>query len=283
MSITVNTNVTSLVGQKNLTKTNTSLSKTLEHLSTGYKINHAADDAAGLAISEGFNAQVKGTKTAYTNTQHGINYIQTADGDLGVIQETLQRVRELSVQAANGIYSTGERNMIADEVKARLEEITRIAQNSTFSGMHLLDGSVTDVTLQVGANSGVTNRLTISDALVRMTATALNAQFSNENVDINFATGAAASGFIAFVDEALTTISAKRGQLGAYQNRLETTLDSLSVREENLSASLSTIRDADVAQETSNLTKLQILQQASSAVLTQANSLPQIALSLLQG
>ena len=277
MSITVNTNVTALIGQKNLTKTNTSLAKTLEHLSTGYKINHAADDAAGLAISEGFNAQVKGTKAAYTNTQHGINYIQTADGDLGVIQETLQRVRELSVQAANGIYSTSERNMIADEVKARLGEITRVAQNSTFSGMHLLDGSVTDVTLQVGANSGDSNRL------VRMTATALNAQFSNENIDTNFASGAAASAFIAYVDTALDTISQKRGQLGAYQNRLETTLDSLSVREENLSASLSTIRDADVAQETSALTKLQILQQASSAVLTQANSLPQIALSLLQG
>ncbi len=283
MSITVNTNVTALIGQKNLTKTNTSLSKTLEHLSTGYKINHAADDAAGLAISEGFNAQVKGTKAAYTNTQHGINYIQTADGDLGVIQETLQRVRELSVQAANGIYSTSERNMIADEVKARLGEITRIAQNSTFSGMHLLDGSVTDVTLQVGANSGDSNRLTISDALVRMTATALSAQFSNDNVTTNFASGAAASVFIAYVDTALETISEKRGQLGAYQNRLETTLDSLSVREENLSASLSTIRDADVAQETSALTKLQILQQASSAVLTQANSLPSIALSLLQG
>ena len=283
MSITVNTNVTSLIGQKNLTKTNSSLSKTLEHLSTGYKINHAADDAAGLAIAEGFNAQVKGTQTAYTNTQHGINYIQTADGDLGVIQETLQRVRELAVQAANGIYSTSERNMIADEVKARLGEITRVAQNSTFSGMHLLDGSVTDVTLQVGANSGDSNRLSISDALVRMTATALNAQFSDENVATNFATGAAASNFIAYVDTALNTISQKRGQLGAYQNRLETTLDSLAVREENLSASLSTIRDADVAQETSALTKLQILQQASSAVLTQANSLPQIALSLLQG
>jgi flagellin len=283
MSITVNTNVTSLIGQKNLTKTNSSLSKTLEHLSTGYKINHAADDAAGLAIAEGFNAQVKGTQAAYTNTQHGINYIQTADGDLGVIQETLQRVRELAVQAANGIYSTSERNMIADEVKARLGEITRVAQNSTFSGMHLLDGSVTDVTLQVGANSGDSNRLSISDALVRMTATALNAQFSDENVTTNFATGAAASNFIAYVDTALNTISQKRGQLGAYQNRLETTLDSLAVREENLSASLSTIRDADVAQETSALTKLQILQQASSAVLTQANSLPQIALSLLQG
>jgi flagellin len=283
MSITVNTNVTSLIGQKNLTKTNSSLSKTLEHLSTGYKINHAADDAAGLAIAEGFNAQVKGTQAAYTNTQHGINYIQTADGDLGVIQETLQRVRELAVQAANGIYSTSERNMIADEVKARLGEITRVAQNSTFSGMHLLDGSVTDVTLQVGANSGDSNRLSISDALVRMTATALNAQFSDENVTTNFATGAAASNFIAYVDTALNTISQKRGQLGAYQNRLETTLDSLSVREENLAASLSTIRDADVAQETSALTKLQILQQASSAVLTQANSLPSIALSLLQG
>ena len=283
MSITVNTNVTSLIGQKNLTKTNSSLSKTLEHLSTGYKINHAADDAAGLAIAEGFNAQVKGTQTAYTNTQHGINYIQTADGDLGVIQETLQRVRELAVQAANGIYSTSERNMIADEVKARLGEITRVAQNSTFSGMHLLDGSVTDVTLQVGANSGDSNRLSISDALVRMTATALNAQFSDENVTTNFATGADASNFIAYVDTALNTISQKRGQLGAYQNRLETTLDSLAVREENLSASLSTIRDADVAEETSALTKLQILQQASSAVLTQANSLPQIALSLLQG
>ncbi len=282
MSITVNTNVTSLIGQKNLTKTNSSLSKTLEHLSTGYKINHAADDAAGLAIAEGFNAQVKGTQAAYTNTQHGINYIQTADGDLGVIQETLQRVRELAVQAANGIYSTSERNMIADEVKARLGEITRVAQNSTFSGMHLLDGSVTDVTLQVGANSGDSNRLSISDALVRMTATALNAQFSDENVTTNFATGAAASNFIAYVDTALNTISQKRGQLGAYQNRLETTLDSLAVREENLSASLSTIRDADVAQETSALTKLQILQQASSAVLTQANSLPSIALSLLQ-
>ena len=281
--IVVNTNVTSLIGQKNLTKTNSQMSKTLEHLSTGYKINHAADDAAGLAISEGFNAQVKGTNVASTNTQHGINFIQTADGDLGVIQETLQRVRELSVQAANGIYSTSERSMIADEVKARLGEITRVAQNSTFSGMHLLDGTAEDITFQVGANSGDSNRLTISDALANMTATALNAQFSDANIDTNFASGAAASAFIAQVDTALNNISIKRSKLGAYQNRLETTLDSLAVRSENLQASLSTIRDADIAKETSNLTKQQILQQASSAVLTQANSLPSIALSLIGG
>ncbi len=283
MSIVVNTNVTSLMVQRNLNAANNGVGKAIERLSTGFKINRAADDAAGLSISQNMLSQVNGTQVAQENTQHGINLLQTAEGDMSVIQDHLQRIRDLSVQAANGTYSTAERTMISQEVQSRFEEITRLAQVSQFSDIPLLSSdNNTGLVLQVGPNSGVDNRLDISDALVKMTATALNSSFTTEGVSAAFSTSQAASDFIQTIDDAINKVSDARSKVGAYQNRLESTMDSLLIKSENLSASLSELRDADIAKEAAELTKQQILQQSSATLLAQANSNPSIALTLLR-
>ena len=282
MSIVVNTNVSSLMVQRNLNTANANVSKSIERLTTGYKINRAADDAAGLSISQNMLSQVNGTQVAQENTQHGINLLQTAEGDMSVIQDHLQRIRDLAVQAANGTYSTSEKLMIAQEVQARFEEITRVANVSQFSDIPLLSvDNNSALVLQIGANSGVNNRLDISDALIKMTATALNANFSSTGVTAAFSSSQTASDFIQTLDDAIDKVSEARSKIGAYQNRLESTLDSLAIKNENLSASLSELRDADVAKEAAELTKQQILQQSSATLLAQANSNPSIALSLL--
>ena len=282
MSIVVNTNVSSLMVQRNLNTANANVSKSIERLTTGYKINRAADDAAGLSISENMLSQVNGTQVAQENTQHGINLLQTAEGDMSVIQDHLQRIRDLAVQAANGTYSTSEKLMIAQEVQARFEEITRVANVSQFSDIPLLSvDNNSALVLQIGANSGVNNRLDISDALIKMTATALNANFSSTGVTAAFSSSQTASDFIQTLDDAIDKVSEARSKIGAYQNRLESTLDSLAIKNENLSASLSELRDADVAKEAAELTKQQILQQSSATLLAQANQNPSIALSLL--
>ena len=282
MSIVVNTNVTSLMVQRNLAAANNGVSKAIERLSTGYKINRAADDAAGLSIAEKMLSQVNGTRVAQENTQHGINLLQTAEGDISVIQDHLQRIRDLSVQAANGTYSTAERGMIVQEVQSRFEEITRLANVSKFSDIPLLSSdNNSGLVLQVGPNSGADNRLDISDALTKMTATALNENFTTTGIDAAFATSQAASDFIQVIDDALDKVSEARSKIGAYQNRLESTMDSLLIKNENLSASLSELRDADIAKEAAELTKQQILQQSSATLLAQANSNPSVALTLL--
>jgi len=282
MSIVVNTNVPSLMVQRNLNTANANVGKAIERLTTGFKINRAADDAAGLSISQNMLSQVNGTQVAQENTQHGINLLQTAEGDMSVIQDHLQRIRDLAVQAANGTYSTSEKLMIAQEVQARFEEITRVANVSQFSDIPLLSvDNNTALVLQIGANSGIDNRLDISDALIKMTATALDANFSATGITASFSTSQAASDFIQTLDTAINKVSDARSKIGAYQNRLESTLDSLAIKNENLSASLSELRDADVAKEAAELTKQQILQQSSATLLAQANSNPTIALSLL--
>ena len=281
MALVVNTNVTSNICQTNLTSANRAVNKSIERLSTGYKINHASDDAAGLSIAKGIDAQSSGTLVAKDNTQHGINLLQTAEGDLDVIQDNLQRVRDLSVQAANGTYSTAEKAMMAEEVKSRMAEITRVATVSKFSDIALLDGTCEDMKLQVGANTGANNQLDISDVLTKSTATALNANFTDTAIDTAFATSNGANGFIAQVDKAISKVSSSRADIGAIQNRLETTLTSLDVRYQNMASTLSTIQDTDVASEAANMTKAQILQSVSVSLLAQANSNPSIALNLI--
>ena len=282
MALVVNTNVTSNVVQRNLTSANSAVNKSIERLSTGYKINRAADNAAGLAISQGFNSQSSGTLIAKDNTQHGINLLQTAEGDLDVIQSNLQRIRDLTIQAANGTYSTTEKGMIANEVKARISEINRLASVSAFSDIHLLDGTGgSTLVLQVGANSGTNNQLDISDALIVARASALNANLTTAAVDTAFASSNGANQYISTIDDAIETVSGARAKIGAYQNRLESTLSSLDVRYENMASSLSTIKDTDVASEAANLTKAQILQSVSVSLLAQANNNPSVALNLI--
>ena len=281
MALVVNTNVTSNIVQRNLSSANSAVNTSIERLSTGYKINRAADDAVGLAIAQGFKSQSSGTLVAKDNTQHGINLLQTAEGDLDVIQENLQRIRDLAVQAANGTYSESEKAMLASEVKARIEEIDRLAQVSEFSSIKLLDGTTDSMVLQVGANTGSNNQLDISDAIIKATSTALCADLTATKVDTAFKTSETANAYIAKIDEAITKVSDSRSKIGAFQNRLTSTLDSLDVRYENMASSLSTIQDTDVASEAANLTKAQILQNVSTSLLAQANQNPSIALNLI--
>jgi len=252
MSLVVNTNISSNIVQRSLNSSTSKVATSLERLSTGYKINKAADDAAGLTISEGLKSQANGATVAKENTQHGTNLLQTAEGDLGLIQDNLQRIRDLTVQAANGTYSSSERKVILNEVKARFSEITRIADTSKFNKINLLDGSSTSLTLQIGGDSGEANRLKVGDVLVKTTATALSAQFSTANLDTNFATGAACSSFLKTIDSAISTVSSSRASIGAYQNRLESTLSGLDVKYQNMQASFSQIRDTDIASEDGN-------------------------------
>ena len=280
MSIVVNTNVSSLVVQQSLSNATQSINSSLEKLSTGYRINSAADDAAGLVISQGLESQQRGSEVASTNAQTGVNLLQTAEGDLGIIQDNLQRIRDLSVQAANGTYSSSERTAIKSEVTARMSEINRIAKSSSFNTINLLDGSHSSLTLQIGTTSGVAlNTLSIGAPLSKATSSSLGIQQSVLNAAFN--TAAAAASFISVVDTAISNVSTKRAQIGSLQNRLESAIQSLAIKDQNTSAAESGIRDVDIAQESASLTKEQILQQASAALLAQANQAPQIALKLI--
>ncbi len=281
MSIVVNNNVASLIAQRNLNKNTNDLTKSIERLSSGYRINRASDDSAGLSISEGLRGQIRGNKQALGNIQDGINLLQIAECGLSVINESVQRIRELCVQAANETNGSAERNAILVEINARLEDIDRISKSTKFNNISLLDGTAVNARLQAGANSALsTNTIDISSVLS-------NSNVSTIGMTIDITGGTWTSdkirSYLSVIDSAISTIVTKRSSIGAYQNRLETSLDNLTVMNENVQASESRIRDLDIAKETANMTKLQILQQASASVLTQANQIPQLALSLLRG
>ena len=286
MSIVVNTNVASLIAQRNLSSNTTSLSKSIERLSSGYRINRAADDAAGLSISENLRGTIRGNKQAINNIQDGINMLQIAEGGLAVINENIQRIRELAVQAANDTNSSVERDAILSEVTARLSDIDRIAKSSKFNNISLLDGTA-NATLQVGAGSELsTNTIEIENSvLARATVSCIGTTASANGLTLT-ATGATWSSngirlYLDVLDAALSDVASRRSNIGAYQNRLESALNNLEVATENVQAAESRIRDLDIAKETSNMTKYQILQQASASVLAQANNMPSIALKLL--
>jgi len=243
------------------------LSKSMEKLSSGLRINRAADDAAGLAISEGMRAQIRGVQQASRNAQDGISLVQTAEGSLNEMHSILQRIRELAVQWSNGTLSTSDQAKINSEVAQLTAELVRIRDSSTFNGIALFGATTpTIVTLQVGANGNIdaannTNRIGV-------TLVALN--FTTVSMDVSQ------------IDTAISSVSQARSDLGAVQNRLEHAVANLGVYEENLSASESRIRDVDVAQEMVNFTRLQILSQSGTAMLAQANQAPQSVLSLLR-
>jgi len=282
MGIVVNTNTSSTLVQRSLGTSTDQINKSLEKLSTGFKINRAADDAAGLVISQSLQSQARGATQASANAQSGVNLLQTAEADLGIIQDNLQRIRDLTVQASNGTYGTTERNAIYSEVQARTEEIDRIAKSSSFNTIKLLDGTNTSLSLQIGSNAaGSLNSLSIGTPLGKATSSTLGLGTTTE-VSSAFATSAKAASFLSSIDAAITTVSTRRSQIGSLQNRLDSAIKSLAVKQENMEASDSRIRDTDVASEAATLTKNQILQQASASLLAQANQAPQIALSLLQ-
>jgi flagellin len=284
MGLIINTNIPSLIAQRNLRQNTNDLNKSLERLASGYKINRAADDAAGLSISENLRGQIRGTEKAVGNAQDGVNILQIAESALSVIGENLQRIRELTVQAANDTNSSTEREAIAFEVQARLDDIDRIANTTKGNNVFILDGSSSQFRLQVGANGDETsNTINIGTVFQRSTASALG--FST-GITISaggaYADGTACRQFLDEIDSAITNVFGRRSALGAYQNRLESTIQSLSVTIENLRASESRIRNVDIASETAILTKNQILQQASTAILAQANQTPALAMQLLK-
>lgn len=271
MGMFINTNVGAINANRNLNFNNTQMGKTMEKLSSGYRINRAADDAAGLAISEKMIYQINGLNQAQRNAQDGISLLQTAEGDLTEVHSMLQRMNTLANQAANGTYQNEDRQKIQLEVTQLVTEINRIANNSKFNGVELLKSTAT-VTFQIGVN----NDETLVANLSNNTTAEL---FSGNTINVSTVTGAQSA--MSIISQAIDTVSQNRAQLGAYQNRLEHTINSLGVTSENLSAANSRIKDADMATEMTAFTKNQILVQAGTAMLAQANSAPQAVLKLL--
>lgn len=279
MPLVVNSNVTALNAIRNLNKTEGSLQTSLQRLSSGLRINSAKDDAAGLAISEAFTRQIRGNAAAIRNSADGISLSQTAETSLGQLGENLQRIRELAVQAANGSISNDNRSQIQKEVDQLTQEISRIVQTSEFNGTALLSSSST-LTFQVGFAGSATNQVSVSTTTV--TGIAGYSASLTATGTINVTTSANASAALGSLDSAITTITQQRATFGAVQNRFEAVIANLEAFNESLTAARSRIVDADFAQETANLTRAQILQQAGVSMLSQANQLPQTALALLQ-
>lgn len=274
MSLYVSTNVSSLNATRQLFTSNSNLSTAFERLSSGFRINGAKDDAAGLQISNRLTSQVLGLNMAVRNANDGISLSQTAEGAMGEITSALQRIRVLSVQAQNGINGSSDRGALQKEVSALKLEITRIAETTQFGGVNILDGGYSSAFL-VGANAGQTISVNISRSGGFGTVGLFN------GADVSVATVGDASRAMTQISEAISTIDAKRADLGALQNRFQSTIRNLSNISENVSAARSRIRDTDFAVETAELTRWQIIQQASITVLGQANQRPQAALSLL--
>ncbi|NDW20637.1 flagellin [Alteromonas hispanica] len=277
MSMFVNTNVSSLNAQRQLFDVSNSLNTSFERLSSGFRINSAADDAAGLQISERMTSQVQGLNQAVRNANDAISLSQTAEGALEETTTALQRIRTLAIQSQNGINSDSDREALQKEVAALRTEISRIATDTEFAGVDVLSGSFSAAFL-VGANEGQTISVNLSSAKLDVGG------FSATGLGI--ATGDVldagnASALMAAVDTAISGIGSVRATLGALQNRFQSTIRNLSNISENVSAARSQIRDTDFATETANLTRNQILQQASTTVLSQANQRPQAALQLL--
>ncbi|MDK2901915.1 MAG: flagellin [Thermosediminibacterales bacterium] len=267
----INHNISALNAWRNLYVNDTNMSKSLEKLSSGLRINRAADDAAGLAISEKMRAQINGINQAVRNAQDGISLIQTAEGALNEVHAILQRMRELAVQSANGIYTDDDRALLQEEVNQLTSEIDRIATQTEFNKQTLLTGSFTNKMLQIGANAGQTITIGIS----AMTAGASGLDVKNVTIVSNPSTA------ISTIDTAIERVASTRAKLGAIQNRLEKTINNLGVTVENLTAAESRIRDVDMAAEMMTFTKNQILVQASTAMLAHANVKPQSVLQLL--
>ncbi len=270
MGLKINTNVPALNASRTLSRSTQALNQTLERLSSGLRINRAKDDAAGLAIAEGFKSIVRGSQVAQRNAQDGVSLVQTAEGALSETTAILQRVRELAVQAANGTQTDSNRAALNSEVQQLLQQVDDIAFDTEFNGLNVLSGAST-ITLQSGAQQGQTLRIT--------TAGANTANLSVNKVQISSVKLAVAS--ISTIDAALQSVSTTRSSYGAIQNRLEFTINTLAIQEENSAAAESAIRDADIARETIAFTRNQILVSAGTSVLAQANVVPQTALSLL--
>lgn len=270
----INHNLMAMNTHRQLTINNNATGKSLEKLSSGYRINRAGDDAAGLSISEKMRGQIRGLKQASRNAQDGISMIQTAEGALNESHAILQRMRELAVQSANDTNVTADRSALQKEVEALQSELTRIGEKTQFNKQNLLTGSLSGALIHIGANQGETVSISIGD----MTASGLSVDGANASIS----TQTAADSAIATIDSAIESLSTERSSLGALQNRLEHTIKNLDNASENLQASESRIRDVDMAKEMMAFTKNNILNQAAQSMLAQANQQPQGVLQLLR-
>ena len=286
----INTNMGSINAQSNLAATQNAVQKSLSKLSSGYRITKAADDAAGLAISEKMRGQISGLKQASSNAQSAISLIQTAEGGLSETHSILQRMRELAVQSASDTNTADDRTKIQSEVDQLATEITRISNTTEFNSKNLLAGELDD-TYQIGANAGQNVNLVVDpmDAFTLEVATGTATETvsgittaATVSGGIDVSTTSAANTAITTIDDAINTVSTERAKLGAMQNRLEHTINNLGTSAQNLTAAESQIRDVDMAAEMSNFTKNQVLAQAGVAMLAQANQSPQTILKLLQ-
>jgi flagellin len=268
MSLRINNNIEAMDAHRQLLATSDKLSKSMERLSSGFRINRAADDAAGLAISEKMRGQISGIAQAQRNIQDGVSMVQTAEGTLNEVHSMLQRIRELAVEYKNGTLAQTNRDAIQSEVNQLGSEIERLGTSAQFNGIMLLN-SATTISFQVGANDGET---------ISVTTISLGAAVPSSA----YALSAAGTADISEIDAAIDSISSQRASFGAVQNRFEHSLSNLAVYQENLTSAESRIRDVDMAAETVELTKNQILSQAGTSMLAQANQLPQNILKLLQ-
>ena len=303
-------NITALNAHRNLTNNNSSVGKNLEKLSSGYKINRAGDDAAGLAISEKMRAQITGLETAQKNANDGVSLVQTAEGALTEVHSMLNRMVELATQSANGTYTTANRGEMQKEINALMKEIDRIGNTANFNGIKMFNGDVSSINLHVGEEGTDNNQISVAFTAMNSQGLGLSGAASAAG-GANSAAGASASGqtsistaagtvngpgannadvtsadnakaAISIINNAIDIISSMRSDFGALQNRLEHTINNLGVQTENITASESRIRDVDMAQEMMAYTKNNILVQASQAMLAQANQVPQGVLQLLQ-
>ncbi len=273
---TINTNISSLNAQRNLTKSSNDLQTSMTRLSSGLRVNSAKDDAAGLSIATKMDSQIRGMSQASRNANDGISMIQTADGAMSNISDALQRMRELAVQAANGTNGADETGNIGTEMSALNDEIARIADTTSFNGASLMkSGAALDVDIQVGANKDESIKVSFadSDGYAKFDAT----------TDLKVGTPAEAGATIKKIDDALKALNTERASLGTAQNRMGYAISNLSSSIENQTAAKSRIMDTDYAAETSKLSRSQVLQQAGTAMLAQANSAPNSVMSLLRG
>jgi len=276
MGLRINTNVSAINAQNNLSRTKQAQEQSLQRLSSGLRINKSADDAAGLAISENLKTQIRSNQQAERNANDGVSFLQVAEGGLNEVGNILVRLRELSVQAASDTIGDKERQYVDIEVQQMKDEVQRISQVTRFNNKQVLNGQGGELELQIGSSNDI-----FEDRL-KLDLNSFNTTASTLGIDsLNFKDKSGAQEAMGQIDNALNIVNANRASLGAVQNRLQSTINNLQVTRENLNASNSRIRDADIAQESSEFIKNNILQQASISVLAQANATPKMGLNLL--
>lgn len=280
MAISVNTNLTSLITQQSLSKSTSSMDTAMQRLSTGYRINSSKDDAAGMAVASKLNYKISSYDVAKNNAQMGTSMLDTAESIMSTIQSNLQRIRDLTEQAANGTYGSDSMRAIIKEVQSRVDEITRISESVEFNGKYLLNGSIEeDINLQVGIENNENSIIKLSSEL--FASTSASALLGTEDISKMYENDSTAREFLQTIDNALANLTDRVSEIGGIQQRLITVLEATETLSTSVTSSASSIQDVDVATESTNYVKQQILQQLSTSMLTVANQAPAIALSLL--